>query len=132
MLQNNHWYDIYYFVSWTRGGRVYPNIDCWGLVCDAFKRRRNITLDAYTQFSESSMTNGMSDAINQFIKIDENDNFQELDIVCWIVGKQLRHVGIMINGSEYMHCDRIRGTCIGNIKDIIDDVNVYRYKGLIC
>lgn len=119
------WYKKYFLNSWTKGGRVFPKLDCWGLVCDVYKEKLNIKLDEYTQFCEENMTNPMLTQ-KDFIKVVQPKNY---DVACWIVNNQLVHVGIFYQGF-LLHCDRKFGTLFqefANQKNIV----FYRHKGLI-
>lgn len=103
------WFNKYFLNKWTRGGRQFPNLDCWGLIVDIYRDRLGIVLDDYHQFTESNMTKGLiKESENNFIKIDNPENY---DIACWITNGQLKHVGIYIN-NYILHADRKSGTSL--------------------
>lgn len=115
----------YYLNQWTAGGRVYPHLDCWGLVCDVYLKELGIKLNAYTTFSESDMSIPYAEYVQQFYRVSPYA-IEDYDIACWHVGKCLKHVGIVYN-KRILHCDRKRGT-VYQIAPAGEHITYYRLR----
>lgn len=100
--------DDYLLIRHTPNGREFPNLDCWGLIVDAYREQLNIELNDYTDLSQKDMTRGLmwERQEGRFKEVDEPQNY---DIVAFFVGGRLYHVGLWINGkilhtSERKNC----------------------------
>lgn len=51
--------DDYLLIRHTPNGREFPNLDCWGLIVDAYREQLNIELNDYTDLRQKDMTRGL-------------------------------------------------------------------------
>ena len=53
----------------TPNGRIYPHLDCWGLVCYVYKNELNIELDLCTDCQKDTMTDGYEKIKGSFTEV---------------------------------------------------------------
>ena len=61
------WIDKYNFIRHTPGGRVFPDLDCWGLVRCILAERKGIELPEFCDFSQKTMGDPASGMIAQHV-----------------------------------------------------------------
>ena len=100
--------DDYLLIKHTHNGRVYPRLDCWGLIVDFYRENLKINLDEHTDLTQKSMTKGVNEECKQgrFIEVITPEDY---DIVCFFLRDRLFHVGVFLNGhllhtSERKNC----------------------------
>ena len=93
MFQINHYLQNKYKIN----GRVYPHLDCWGLIVYYYKNELEVTLNEYTDFTYKTMTCGQDKELStgQFKEI----NAPVDDCVVTFSRERLFHVGIFKNGK---------------------------------
>ena len=76
----------------VRGGRSFPNLDCWGLVRDVYKSI-GATLPEFVDFEQCTMHKAAKSCIaeNLFFEVDE---LQDFDVIAFFRKNRLFHVGI--------------------------------------
>lgn len=88
MLQVNHWL----LSKHVPGGRKFPELDCWGLICDVY-RSLGIELPEFVDLSQETMHQGCESCIAEHL-------FQQVtvpadyDLVAFFRSGILYHVGI--------------------------------------
>lgn len=104
-------------------GRIFPNCDCWGLVCHVYMRELNIDLDKCLNFDKDTMTAGYNQVKSHFVEVKEP---KDLDVVCWFKFGILVHVGIYADG-HILHTSSKSGSCFEPYKKS-QFIKIYRYK----
>ena len=68
MFQINHYLQNKYKIN----GRVYPYLDCWGLIVYYYKNELEVTLNEYTDFTYKTMSYGQDKELStgQFKEIN--------------------------------------------------------------
>ena len=79
----------------TPNGRIYPHLDCWGLVCYVYQNELNIELDLCTDCQKNTMTVGYEKIKGSFTEVKTPRDF---DVICYFKHSVLVHVGIYIYG----------------------------------
>ena len=116
----------YFAIQHTPHGRVYPFLNCWGLVCEFYKRELNITLDLYTAYEPATMDAGYRTAQPEFIQV-KNPCFG--DVIAFITSSGVCfHVGVMLDSDHYLHSRRDKGSQITPLTMTQDHYIVYRHK----
>lgn len=96
MFHPDHWLISRY----KSGGRQFPELDCWGLVCDVY-RSIGITLPEFVDLSQKTMQDGAETCIAEHLFIPV-DNPIDFDIIAFFRSNLLFHVGIWHN-SRILH-----------------------------
>lgn len=103
MLQIDHWL----LSRHVPGGRKFPELDCWGLVCDVY-RSLGVTLPEFTDLAQNTMQKGADFCIadHLFEKVSEPADY---DLVACFRNNRLFHVGIwyqgkMLHTTEMKNC----------------------------
>lgn len=102
-----NWIDKYQFINHTPGGRVFPDIDCWGLVRIIYFDRLHVQLPEFVDFSQADMTTPADGLIadHLFQEIEEPEDFC---VVCYYRKKILFHVGVYYDGY-LLHTTQMHG-----------------------
>ena len=74
----------------TPNGRIYPYLDCWGLVCYVYQNELNIELDLCTDCQKDTMTVGYEKTKGSFTEVKTPRDF---DVICYFKHSVLVHVG---------------------------------------
>ena len=85
----------------TPNGRIYPHLDCWGLVCYVYKNELNIELDLCTDCQKDTMTDGYEKIKGSFTEVKTPRDF---DVICYFKHSVLVHVGIYIYTFTVTFC----------------------------
>lgn len=93
--------------KYQRGGRKYPYLDCWGLVCDVY-RTLGAELPEFTDLTQHTMGKGAEECFrkNIFERVTTPSNYCLIAFFC---ADRLFHVGIyydgrMLHTSEDRNC----------------------------
>lgn len=93
--------------KYQRGGRKYPYLDCWGLVCDVYKTL-GAELPEFADLCQHTMGKGAEECFrkNIFERVATPSNYCLIAFFC---ADRLFHVGIYYNGrilhtSEDKNC----------------------------
>lgn len=93
--------------KYQRGGRKYPYLDCWGLVCDVYKTL-GAELPEFTDLCQRTMGKGAEECFrkNVFKQVDTPSNYC---LIAFFYTDRLFHVGIYYDGrilhtSEEKNC----------------------------
>ena len=80
--------DDYLLIKHTPNGRVYPRLDCWGLIVDLYRENLKIELDDHTDLTQKSMTEGANEECKQgrFIEVTTPEDY---DVVCFFLRNRL-------------------------------------------
>lgn len=103
MLQIDHWL----LSRHVPGGRKFPELDCWGLVCDVY-RSLGAELPEFADLSQSTMGQGYDQclAAHVFYPVTVPEDF---DLVAFFHRDRFYHVGIwyqekMLHTTERKNC----------------------------
>ena len=96
----------------TPSGRIYPYLDCWGLVCYVYQNELNIELDLCTDCKRDTMTIGYEKIKGLFTEVKTPRDF---DVICYFKHNVLVHVGLYIYG-HILHTDSKKGSCFESFK----------------
>lgn len=93
-------FNKYFLCKYTIGGRVFPNLDCWGFVLDFYKTKLNVVLPEFVDFSQLNMyeaqDNLLENKVFEEIKLPKNDC-----VCCFYKNGILHHVAIYEDGNLY-------------------------------
>lgn len=118
----------YMAIQHTEHGRSYPFLNCWGLICEFYKRELNIALDLYTDYDPNTMTKGYDKAKPEF-NLVSSPEFG--DIVAFVTSAgACYHVGVMLDSNRFLHSQRGRGSQITPLSMTAGHILFYRHKGL--
>lgn len=120
-------YKQYIAIKYTSNGRVYPYLDCWGLVCYFYHTEFNIDLQSMDGYIRSNMTDGYNIVKSDFTEI-ELPKFG--DVVAFFRGGILTHVGVMIDGYRFLHTGARYNTSITDVKNrsLVENSKLYTKK----
>ena len=93
MLRIEHWL----LSRHKPGGRYYPELDCWGLVCDVY-RSRGIDLPEFVDLSQKTMQNGARECIAEHLFVPVGTPI-DYDVIAFFRSNLLFHVGIWYRGK---------------------------------
>jgi len=93
--------DKYQSVTWLKGGRVFPKIDCFGIVNEI---RRDLTLPAWPEFDGVTKDgNGLDrEARGMMKELSRCDPCEGAGIACYS-GSIVTHVAIVVNIDGVLH-----------------------------
>ena len=117
--------DISYYlkIRYTQKNDKYPFLNCWGLVCEFYKKEKGVQLD---YFSEDDLFS-INSKYNEFRK-----NLKEIQkpysgiIVAFFKNNIIKHVGILIAKDRVLHTDRV--TRIQKLSDVVKAKNYSEVK----
>lgn len=116
----------YFSVQYTRDGRKYPFLNCWGLIMDFYQTEFGITLDGYTDYEPKTMTGGYCEAVKEFVEVDSP---QVGDVIAFFRNSGiLYHVGVFTDPSHYLHCEYRHNTQISNLNNCHERYRIYRHR----
>ena len=107
----------------TPNGRIYPHLDCWGLVCYVYQNELNIELDLCTDCQKDTMTVGYEKTKGLFTEVKTPRDF---DVICYFKHSVLVHVGIYLYG-HILHTDSKKGSCFEPFK-MNPCMRIYRHE----
>lgn len=93
-----NWIDKYNFIRHTPGGRVFPDLDCWGLVRLIYFDRLHIQLPEFVDFSQADMTTPADGLIADHL-FEEIEEPEDYCVICYYRHGILFHVGIYLEGD---------------------------------
>lgn len=108
-------------VPFVDKGRDYSGLDCWGIVRLGFKEVHGIDLPSYldeyedagsSKESRSDIKGAVSKGKRQWVKVED---YRPMDVALFTLGGQPIHVGLMIDHSNFIHCERKVGVVIEGI-----------------
>lgn len=90
-----------------KGGRIFPALDCWGLVRDVY-RNLGIHLPEFVDFTQNSMHEAANNCLVQHL-FHEVDEPQDFDVVAFFRKERLFHVGViyqekMLHTTQAKNC----------------------------
>lgn len=110
----------YLLIKHTPNGRVFPYLDCWGLIVDIYRENLGIELNEYTTLNHATMARGLmyERQAGHFTEVTEP---QDYDVVAFFVAGRLYHVGVLVGGrllhtSERKNCrwERLDGAALAH------------------
>ena len=101
-------------VRWEKGGRAWPNLDCYGIVIAV---REDLGLDKWPSWDGVTKDNdGLDKAGSEFVRTREQCEPEEGAVACCYMASLMTHVGVVVNtpaGLCVMECNPKHGvTCI--------------------
>ena len=123
------WLNHYLLIRHTPNGRKYPFLDCWGLVCEFYRREFGIELDDYTDFS---IRDG-------YEKESERGGFKEVpeteaekgDVIAFFRHGVIFHVAVYLGRGEMLHTGLNRHCRVEKIKSMqFVETKIYRHTSL--
>lgn len=118
----------YFAIQHTEHGRVFPFLNCWGLVCEFYRRELGIELDLFLQYTPATMDAGYHAAQGEFREVSEP---QYGDVIAFLTDKGVcYHVGVMLDAERFLHSRRGKGTQITPLAMTAGHVIFYRHKDL--
>lgn len=93
--------DKYRSVTWLKGGRVYPELDCFGIVNEI---RRDLGLSEWPDFAGVTKDGGGLDreARKLMLSLERCEPFEGAGVACYS-GSAVTHVGIVVNIAGVLH-----------------------------
>lgn len=101
-------------VKWEKGGRVWPNLDCYGIVIAV---REHLGLEAWPAWDGVTKDDdGLDKAGSGFVATRERCEPEEGAVVCCYTASLMTHVAVVVNtksGLCVMECNPKQGvTCM--------------------
>lgn len=99
----------------TPNGRIFPRLDCWGLVVDFYREILGIKLNDYTDLTAENMGTGLmyERKSGRFTEVTEPTNG---DVIAFFIHGKLFHVGVFWNG-KILHTSQQRNCRYEQLKD---------------
>lgn len=120
----------YFAVQYTKDGREYPFLNCWGLICEFYRRELNITLSLFTEYTPKTMTAGYKIAVSDFIPVDSPEFG---DVVAFFTQEGiLYHVGVMLSPDRFLHSDYRHNTQITPLSFMHNHHKIFRHRSRLC
>lgn len=93
--------DKYLSVKWLKGGRVYPELDCFGIVNEV---RRDLGLHEWPDFAGVTKDDGglNREARKLMLSLEKCEPCEGAGIACYS-GSTVTHVGIVVSISGQLH-----------------------------
>ena len=112
MLAINKWLVSKY----QRGGRKYPYLDCWGLVCDVYKTL-GVELPEFTDLCQHTMEKGAEECFRKNV-FKQVEHPSDLCLVVFFYSDRLFHVGIYYDG-KLLHTNEEKNCVLEDIKHMM-------------
>ena len=120
------WLNHYLLIRHTPNGRKYPFLDCWGLVCEFYRREFGIELDDYTDFSIRDGYEKESDR-GGFKEVPETEA-EKGDVIAFFCHGVIFHVAVYLGRGEMLHTGLNRHCRVEKIRSMqCVDCRFYRY-----
>lgn len=120
----------YFAIQYTRDGRKYPFLNCWGLVCEFYRREMGITLPSYDEYDPKTMTSGYELEKGAYTETDRPE--MGCIIAFFNNAGLLYHVGVFTDSEHYLHSEYRRNTQISRLADTHSRYRIYRHRSLSC
>ena len=121
------WLNHYLLIRHTPNGRKYPFLDCWGLVCEFYRRELGIELDDYTDFS---IKDGYEKERSCFYEI-EPPHYEFGDVIAFFRHGLIFHVAVYLGKGEMLHTGLNRHCRVEKIRSMqFVETKIYRYTNL--
>ncbi|HBM2887574.1 TPA: nitrite transporter, partial [Klebsiella oxytoca] len=93
--------DKYLSVTWLKGGRVYPQLDCFGIVNEI---RVDLGLPLWPEFAGVTKDDGGLDreARRMMLSLERCEPCEGAGVACYS-GSTVTHVGIVVNIGGLLH-----------------------------
>ena len=111
--------DRYLSVKYHAGGRVFPDLDCWGLVITFFRDELGIDIPLTKSLASQKNSKEIESEIKSKIIYSEirKPNNDSVYIACFYDNNRIVHCGILLSG-KLLHTSRY-GTKYESISDAI-------------
>ena len=121
------WLNHYLLIRHTPNGRKYPFLDCWGLVCEFYRREFGIELDDYTDFS---IREGFKKERSCFFEIaPPHSEFG--DVIAFFRHGLIFHVAVYLGKGEMLHTGLNRHCRVEKIRAMqFVETRIYRHISL--
>lgn len=101
-------------VRWQKGGRVWPNLDCYGIVTAV---REHLGLERWPSWDGVTKDDdGLDRAGNEFVRTRERCEPEDGALACCYTASMMTHVGVVVetaSGLCVMECNpEIGVTCM--------------------
>lgn len=101
-------------VRWQKGGRIWPNLDCYGIVNAV---REHLGLERWPSWDGVTKDDdGLDRAGNQFVRTRERCEPEQGALACCYTASMMTHVGVVVEtatGLCVMECNpEIGVTCM--------------------
>ena len=112
MLQIDKWL----LSKYARGGRKYPNLDCWGLVRDVYSSL-GIELPEFADLCQNTMQEGAEECLGQhvFRQVDQPTDYC---LVAFFRSGKLFHVGMYYN-NKLLHTTERRNCTYESLEHVM-------------
>ena len=122
------WLNHYLLIRHTPNGRKYPFLDCWGLVCEFYRRELGIELDDYTDFS---IREGFKKERSCFFEID-TPHSEFGDVIAFFRHGLIFHVAVYLGKGEMLHTGLNRHCRVEKIRAMqFVESRFYRHAGVL-
>lgn len=93
--------DKYLSVTWLKGGRTYPNLDCFGIVNEI---RRDLNLEEWPDFAGVTKDDGglNREARRLMLSLKKGEAQEGAGVACYS-GSTVTHVGIVVDIGGQLH-----------------------------
>nr|DAE41630.1 MAG TPA: NlpC/P60 family [Caudoviricetes sp.]DAL17911.1 MAG TPA_asm: NlpC/P60 family [Caudoviricetes sp.] len=132
MLQDLNMWQVnlnrYLLSRHVRGGRSFPNLDCWGLVRDVYKSI-GATLPEFVDFEQCTMHKAAKSCIAEHLFFEVYEP-QDFDVIAFFRKNRLFHVGICYQ-NKILHTTQNRNCRyepISNFLSHSDNICVRYYR----
>lgn len=107
--------DKWLLSRYQRGGRKYPYLDCWGLVCDVYNAL-GVELPEFTDLSQRTMNKGAEECFhkNVFKQVGTPSDYCLIAFFC---NDRLFHVGIYYDG-KMLHTSEDKNCVLEDLRHI--------------
>lgn len=107
--------DKWLLSRYQRGGRKYPYLDCWGLVCNVYNAL-GVELPEFTDLSQRTMNKGAEECFhkNVFKQVGTPSDYCLIAFFC---NDRLFHVGIYYDG-KMLHTSEDKNCVLEDLRHI--------------
>ena len=108
----------YLKATYVPGGRRWPLIDCWGLVCAVFQREANIELDPWDTTPCGDVAAFAAAAVSESKAWEEVPlaELRSFDVLLFSLGRPA-HCGVIIQAQTFLHAREGAGICVAALTD---------------